>query len=415
MPLFDSGEADGFLFFVAPYIEGDTLRDKIDREKQLSVDEALKITEKVASALDYAHEHGVVHRDIKPGNILLSEKGEPTVADFGIALAVAHAGGGRVTETGLSVGTPHYMSPEQATGDRDVDPRTDVYALECVLYEMLVGDPPYGGSTAQAVLAKILTDPAPAPTKIRLSIPPNVDAAIRKALEKLPADRFATAQEFSKALGDAAFRHGEEAGVGVVERRGQWTPVAIAATAVAVVAVGWSLLRPEPPAQLARFSSPFEEGQLPIGAFQFADDGSLVYVGPAELGPGSQLWIRRWADLEATPIRGTEGAITLALSPDGTEVAFAPLPGPIRAIPLAGGNSRTLGQAQTVSDWAADGAVYFGTPGATAIARVPAAGGDTESITERLEGETFHSILRLAAGGTSGLSIPSRHRAGLYH
>ncbi len=309
MPLFDSGEADGFLFFVAPYIEGDTLRDKIDREKQLSVDEALKITEKVASALDYAHEHGVVHRDIKPGNILLSEKGEPTVADFGIALAVAHAGGGRVTETGLSVGTPHYMSPEQATGDRDVDPRTDVYALECVLYEMLVGDPPYGGSTAQAVLAKILTDPAPAPTKIRLSIPPNVDAAIRKALEKLPADRFATAQEFSKALGDAAFRHGEEAGVGVVERRGQWTPVAIAATAVAVVAVGWSLLRPEPPAQLARFSSPFEEGQLPIGAFQFADDGSLVYVGPAELGPGSQLWIRRWADLAArgkTPTRSVD-------------------------------------------------------------------------------------------------------------
>ncbi len=154
LPLHDSGEADGFLFFVAPFIEGDTLRDKIDREKQLSIEEALKITEKVASALDYAHEQGVVHRDIKPGNILLSEKGEPTVADFGIALAVAHAGGGRVTETGLSVGTPHYMSPEQATGDRDVDPRTDVYALGSVLYEMLVGEPPYSGTTAQAVLSE---------------------------------------------------------------------------------------------------------------------------------------------------------------------------------------------------------------------------------------------------------------------
>ena len=129
LPLHDSGEADGFLFFVTPYIEGDTLRDKIDREKQLSIEEALKITDRVASALDHAHKHGVVHRDIKPGNILLNPEGEPTVADFGIALAVAQAGGGRVTETGLSVGTPHYMSPEQATGDRDVDPRTDVYAL----------------------------------------------------------------------------------------------------------------------------------------------------------------------------------------------------------------------------------------------------------------------------------------------
>ena len=117
LPLHDSGEADGFLYFVTPYIEGDALRDKIDREKQLSIEEALKITEKVASALDHAQKHGVVHRDIKPGNILLSAKGEPTVADFGIALAVAQAGGGRVTETGLSVGTPHYMSPEQATGD----------------------------------------------------------------------------------------------------------------------------------------------------------------------------------------------------------------------------------------------------------------------------------------------------------
>ena len=133
LPLHDSGEADGFLFFVTPYIEGDTLRDKIDREKQLGIEEALDITKKVASALDHAHKHGVVHRDIKPGNILLSAEGEPTVADFGIALAVAQAGGGRVTETGLSVGTPHYMSPEQATGDRDVDPRADVYALGCAL------------------------------------------------------------------------------------------------------------------------------------------------------------------------------------------------------------------------------------------------------------------------------------------
>ena len=132
LPLFDSGEADSFLFYVMPYVEGESIRELITKEKQLGVKDALSITRKVSDALDYAHEHGVVHRDIKPGNVLLSERGEPLVADFGIALAVAQAGGGRITETGLSLGTPHYMSPEQATGDRDVDARSDVYALGCV-------------------------------------------------------------------------------------------------------------------------------------------------------------------------------------------------------------------------------------------------------------------------------------------
>ena len=142
LPLFDSGEADGFLFYVMPFVEGETLRDRIDREKQLPVDEAVALASKVAGALQHAHEHGVIHRDIKPGNILL-QGGEPVVADFGIALAVGAAGGSRLTETGLSVGTPYYMSPEQATGDQGLGPATDTYALACVLYEMLVGEPPY--------------------------------------------------------------------------------------------------------------------------------------------------------------------------------------------------------------------------------------------------------------------------------
>ncbi len=184
----------------------------------------MRIASDIAEALDHAHRHGVVHRDIKPANILLTD-GRPVIADFGIALAVAQAGGGRVTETGLSVGTPHYMSPEQATGDPDVDPRSDVYALGCVLYEMLTGDPPYQGSTAQAVLAQILTADAVSATTKRVSVPPNVDAAIRKALEKLPADRFASAQELARALGDPGFRHGEAVATDATLGRGLWNPL----------------------------------------------------------------------------------------------------------------------------------------------------------------------------------------------
>ncbi|HSR40988.1 MAG TPA: serine/threonine-protein kinase, partial [Longimicrobiales bacterium] len=163
LPLFDSGEADGFLFYVMPYVEGESLRDTLDREHQLPVEEALRITRAVASALDYAHRQGVVHRDIKPANILLHD-GEPLLADFGIALAVQEAGGGRLTETGLSLGTPFYMSPEQATADRDPGPRSDVYSLACVLYEMLTGDPPFTGSTAQSVVGKIITAAPVRPT-----------------------------------------------------------------------------------------------------------------------------------------------------------------------------------------------------------------------------------------------------------
>ena len=151
LPLFDSGEADGFLFYVMPHIEGESLRDRLDREHQLPVDDAVQIAKNVAEALDYAHRQGVIHRDIKPANILLLD-GKPVISDFGIALAVGAAGGHRLTETGLSLGTPHYMSPEQATGDGNVGPATDMYALGCVLYEMLVGEPPYIGSTAQAIL-----------------------------------------------------------------------------------------------------------------------------------------------------------------------------------------------------------------------------------------------------------------------
>src|SRR5687768_6152007 len=199
LPLFDSGEANGLLFYVIPFVQGESLRARLDREKQLPVDETVRITTAIAGALDYAHRHKVIHRDLKPENILMQE-GQPLIADFGIALAVSKAGGERITQTGLSLGTPQYMSPEQATGDRVVDGRTDIYSLGAMVYEMLLGDPPHSASTSQAIIAKVLTEKPTSVRTSRPSVPPHVDGAIGKALEKLAADRFATAKEFAEAL-----------------------------------------------------------------------------------------------------------------------------------------------------------------------------------------------------------------------
>jgi eukaryotic-like serine/threonine-protein kinase len=199
LPLFDSGSADGLLYYVMPYVAGETLRGRLSRERQLPVVDSVRIASEVADALDYAHKRGVIHRDIKPENILLHD-GRALVADFGIALAVQQAGGERMTQTGLSLGTPQYMSPEQAMGERSVDARTDIYSLGAVTYEMLAGEPPFTGPTAQAIVAKVVTEAPRALIPQRRSIPPNVNDAVLTALEKLPADRFATAAEFAKAI-----------------------------------------------------------------------------------------------------------------------------------------------------------------------------------------------------------------------
>jgi TolB-like protein len=188
-----------FLFYVMPYVEGETLRERMDREGQLPLEDALSITREVAAALGYAHSQGVIHRDIKPENVLLSA-GEAVVADFGIARAISEAGGGRLTETGMSIGTPTYMSPEQAAGETDLDPRSDVYSLGCVLYEMLAGEPPYTGPTAQAIVAKKLSDAVPRVSVVRELVPRTVETALERALAKAPADRFPTAQSFAEAL-----------------------------------------------------------------------------------------------------------------------------------------------------------------------------------------------------------------------
>src|SRR5215211_8218264 len=204
LPLLDSGEAEGLLYYVMPYVSGESLRDRLERETQLAVDDAVRIARECLSALESAHKQGVVHRDIKPENILIQED-QALVADFGIALAVSAAGGARMTQTGLSLGTPAYMAPEQAMGERAIDGRADLYALGAVLYEMLVGEAPFTGPTVQAIVARVMTESPRPVTGQRKSVPQNVNAAVLRSLEKLPADRFHSAAEFSTALVTTGF------------------------------------------------------------------------------------------------------------------------------------------------------------------------------------------------------------------
>jgi TolB-like protein/Flp pilus assembly protein TadD len=199
VPLHDSGQAGNLLYYVMPYVEGESLRQRLSREKQLPVEDALQIARNVAGALDYAHRHGVVHRDIKPENVMLHE-GEALVTDFGIAKAISVAGGESLTQTGVAVGTPTYMSPEQAAGDAEPDGRSDVYSLGCMLYEMLGGGPPFTGPTAQSVIARRFTEPAPSVRAARPTVPDAVEQAVAKALARVPADRFATAALFAQAI-----------------------------------------------------------------------------------------------------------------------------------------------------------------------------------------------------------------------
>jgi serine/threonine-protein kinase len=402
LPLFDSGEADGFLYYAMPLVEGESLRARLDRDRQLPVEEAVAIAKAVGRALHHAHGRGVIHRDIKPGNILLQD-GQPVVADFGIALAVGTAGATRLTETGMSVGTPYYMSPEQATGDTALGPATDVYALGCVLYEMLTGDPPYIGSTAQAVLAQVIAGVTASAMAKRTAVPPHVDAAIRKALERLPADRFSSAHGFVTALSNPDFRHGALAPSGVDGSRiWQWSAIAASVVAAALaVALAWTTFAPEPLPRLARFETPFRDGQEPTGPMRFTTDGSaLVYIGPGPTGVGSQLWVRRWADLEATPVPGTEGVTSFAVSRNGREIAVS-AQRTLSIVPLDGASPpRVLvDEAGGVSDWGEDGHVYFLTPSPdNNLARVPYSGGPVDTLAQRSEGEILHGHLRLLPG-----------------
>ena len=253
----DSGETNGHLWFTMPFVEGESLRERLRRERQLPLTDALRVTREAAQALQYAHEHGVVHRDIKPENLLLTRDGNTLVADFGIARALGAAEDG-LTQTGMSVGTPAYMSPEQATGDPTLDARSDIYSLGAVLYEMLAGEPPYSGPTVQAMLMKRLSEPVPSVRSGRPAIPEAVDLAVRKSLAVVPADRYATAAEFAQALEQAvsatsgATAVTSAAAVQVNPARRKRLPAVLAGAAVAVAALfGWWRFRSAPPAPAA--------------------------------------------------------------------------------------------------------------------------------------------------------------------
>jgi serine/threonine-protein kinase len=425
LPLFDSGEADGFLFYVMPYIEGETLRDKLDRETQLGIDEAVKITTEVADALDYAHRNNVIHRDIKPENILLHD-GRPMVADFGIALAVSAAAGGRMTETGLSLGTPHYMSPEQATAEKDLTHRSDIYSLGAVLYEMLTGDPPHTGSSAQQIIMKIVTDTARPVTDLRKSVPPNVAAATARAIEKLPADRFESAAAFRDALRDVGFVAGAAFTVAAAPAIGPWNRLAkgLAGVVVALsIAVAALLLRGKPQADAAvtRFTVAFMGDRSPgIGnpfdpGIAIANDGSrFAYISTAGAQP--QIVVRERDRLEAVPVRRTNDArCCLSFSPDGESLAYLSGPLELKVISLSGGVSRVVADSglQDPSlygggvDWGQDGFLYLSM--IDGVWRIPPDGGEPERVTTIGPGERTHAWVDALPNGKGALLtiIPS--------
>ncbi|HEY5260670.1 MAG TPA: serine/threonine-protein kinase, partial [Solirubrobacteraceae bacterium] len=393
LPLHDSGDADGYLFYVMPYVDGETLRTRLTRERQLPITDAVRIAREVASALDYAHRHGVIHRDVKPENVLLHD-GSALVADFGIALAVQQAGGVRMTQTGLSLGTPQYMSPEQAMGEKNIDARTDIYALGAVTYEMLCGDPPFTGSSVQAIVAKMMTErPTPLST-LRDTVPANVEDAVLTALAKLPADRFTSAAQFADALvvsearGSTGVSRAQSPSA--ARSRSWWVSIAAALLVGAAAGVWGSWLRrPRGDGDVLRTMIAFPPGQgveaAPQGnSFVLSRDGTvLVYWGPST-GDSHMLWSRRLDQLTATPIRGTEGGVLPVLSPDARQVAFETLTDrKIRVVPIEGGVPRVVVDSARRGgfDWAADGNLYYRAT-SDGLNRVPAAGGSSETVIQ---------------------------------
>ena len=413
--LIDSGEAEGLLYYVMPYIAGESLRARLARDGQLPVEEAVRLAREVASALDYAHRQGVVHRDIKPENTLLQD-GAALVADFGIALAVEQAGGHRMTQTGMSLGTPAYMSPEQAMGERKIGPRSDVYALGAMTYEMLAGEPPFTGHSSQAIVAKVLTEQPPRLRPRRPSVPPAAEAAILTALQKLPADRWGSAKEFAEALGGA--HHTPSAATtpltsAPARPRARWRSaipwLGWVAAGLAAAVAAWALRRPSaelPPSRLA-ILTPGLGGSGASSSqrhLTFEPDGqTLVY---ATMGTDGQLHlVRQRLDQEQpTPIPGATQLSSPVVSPDGRSlVATHRVRNQVLRLPLSGGSPelvvRTLVTSEDVA-WGPDGSLWISEP--SRIGRVM---GDS---LVHIPGRGQHLVQQILADGRTALALRSR-------
>jgi serine/threonine-protein kinase len=415
LPLFDSGECEGMLYYVMPFVEGESLRDRLTREKQLPIPDALRIGGEVADALDYAHKRGVVHRDIKPENVLLHD-GRALVADFGIALAASKAGESRMTQTGMSLGTPSYMSPEQAMGEREITGRSDVYALGCMLYEMLSGDPPFTGSTAQAVVARVMTERPRRLLPQRHTIPAHVEAAVFTALEKLPADRFATAHEFADALRDPSLSASGTQATALLpaaatpaRRTGRLLTAALVALLGTVAAAGWLRRAPVPPVSrqqvtlwrhgLGRVLSPGIERYM-VQAAIAPDGSSIVFSDSSEAG--LQLLPKRRDEDAASPLAGTEGGATPFFSPDGRWVGYLTVDGRLRKVPVGGGGPITIATSINVgylaATWLDDGSIVFVNE-KQQLVRVPADGGAETRLGQRVpSARVSHATLQPLPG-----------------
>ncbi|HEY6825525.1 MAG TPA: protein kinase [Gemmatimonadaceae bacterium] len=381
LPLLDSGEADGHLFYVMPFVAGETLRGRLEREHLLPIDDALRIGREVADALEYAHNLGVVHRDIKPENILLQD-GHALVADFGISLAVQQAGGARMTQTGLSLGTPQYMSPEQAMGERTIDGRSDIYSLAAVIYEMLAGDPPFTGSTVQAIVARVMTEKPPRIATRRERVPRHVEGAVLRGLEKLPADRWATAREFSEALGGAGaawVAPEPEASSPSPRSAFRARPLLLAGGGVLALAAAWfagrSMTRANgaTPTTVTSILPPADGSFGEQQALALSPDGrQLAFVFSTTSGSQS-LWLRSLDKLDAKPIPGSVGADIPFWSPDGRSLGFF-AKGILRVVDPNGDIRQLCTVTRPVSaSWGITGNILFGHRGGVSI--VPASGG----------------------------------------
>ncbi len=398
-------------------IEGESLRDRLIREKQLPIADAVRIATEVAGALDYAHRHNVIHRDIKPENILLHD-GRALVADFGIALAASKAGGTRMTETGMSLGTPTYMSPEQAMGEREITARSDVYALGCMTYEMLLGEPPFTGPTAQSIVAKVMTAEPASLTAQRRSIPPHVEAAVFTALEKLPADRFATAAEFAAGLANPSLTMAHTGFMPAAARgRRAWlTTGALAVVAlIAGLVIGGRKGNPGSvgPGDVVRTTLFLGDSTVvrAIGNLRLAISPSgkrVAFIGPD--GNDEALWVRDLDQPNARPLADTKNAFAPFFSPDGESLGFftaATGRTVLKVIAVTGGVSRTVVADSVASfgggDWGDDGQIYF-THTRRGLARVAPSGGAVTvlSFPDSSDGRGGARLSRCPAGQSPG-------------